>query len=194
MILITCPQCHGQMERPDAMRGLLVECPSCRCCFNARGGRVKVVSSAATEPPTPPAPVPQSPPMPPAVVPQSPPTPLLVLPYECQQCHGQIAAPTGLRRCTINCPLCDRRTSLYAVLHRCLHCDRLLESPSACQGRQTTCPNCEQELTIPEDCVFRPGDEVTDPTWFGFDCPHCAGLLETKRDLVGHLAVCPGCL
>ncbi len=101
--------------------------------------------------------------------------------------------PTGLRRCTVLCPSCRRKTSVYALIHHCPHCRALLESPESHAGRNATCPNCRRSLAVPADLLLRGGHVAAEDS-FLFRCPACSRVVESRRADAGKLAICPHCL
>src|SRR4051794_20022638 len=101
MPVTRCPYCLSVVDVPDEqVAGGTVKCPNpgCRCFFA-------------------PGPPPEGPPGEAGFSPWAPLTTSLTSPHECHQCQGPITAATGMARSTILCPLCSRKTSVYAVLH-----------------------------------------------------------------------------
>jgi hypothetical protein len=143
----------------------------------------------------------------PASLPEPPPAPkaapqpinhatMLASPHWCSQCKGTIKEPTGLRRTTINCPLCTKRTSLYSILFHCWKCQALLEAPTRCEGQQILCPNCQRNLEVPRDVIFNQAFDRIDErsNWFAFFCPVCDQEEIAEKKNVGKCGVCPHCL
>jgi hypothetical protein len=126
--------------------------------------------------------------------PQTQETPLLTDPHLCYQCGGELDVLAARRRCTVDCPWCDHRTAVYAIVYRCLGCGSLLASPGAMEGEATHCPKCGVDVEVPRDEVFRAVGEPVDDRWFAIACEHCQGTLEALKAKVGQLGVCRHCL
>jgi hypothetical protein len=117
----------------------------------------------------------------------------LTEPHRCHQCHGAIAEPVGLQRSTRLCPLCHKKTSIYARIYFCPECRDLLESPAASEGKRCRCPICNRFLTVPREVAFQAGAADIDPDWFTFPCPSCDKMLHSPRDCARELTFCPVC-
>jgi hypothetical protein len=78
-------------------------------------------------------------------------------PYQCQhpRCSWPRNDPVGRQAATVDCPSCGNKTSVYAILHACPRCRRLLESPARSAGTKTTCPGCTKPLCVPKDGVLK---------------------------------------
>lgn len=219
MAHMTCPNCSRQVRMPDYVLYATVLCPGCKKSYAAQcrdyDEALRIVSGpgftppkSQTNPEPPPTPTPpkqlpapvapvRTPQPPPPTAPQEPsrPVPRLVSPHICSQCNGTITTPTALRRTTINCPLCTKRTSLYSTLFHCWKCQALLEAPTRCDGQTVMCPNCERDLQVPREVIFLPKGINNDqrPNWFAFYCPICERELIAEKENVGQYGVCPNC-
>lgn len=187
MAYIDCARCYRRLGLPDyVLNSVTVRCPFCDHTFEGepRKGGQFVISSPARGAGRSPS----------SAADPCADGPHLTAPHPCHQCHGDLPAPTGRRRCTVCCPSCRLPTSVYAVLHYCLGCNALLESPSRCQGTEARCPACATPLTVPRDFLFHDPGQPEDETPFGFRCRHCRRELHAALRHAGETAVCPHCL
>jgi hypothetical protein len=182
MILAACPYCYQSQSITEDEWGETIKCPACGNFFDTDTPNFPTHSPGSASPPE----------LLP-VLPKSLAT-RLTLPHECHQCRYPVETPTGLHRCTILCPVCHRKTSVYAVLHHCPWCDVLLESPATRSGAQATCPACKKKVRIPHDVLLKHRPESSEGEWFSFPCPACSHGLESRTDNAGETAVCPYCL
>ncbi len=177
MAYVDCPRCHKRLGLPDyVLDRVNVRCPFCEQYFQDEPKKRRREVN------------------PPRAHRGEPSRPQLTSPHPCHQCHRDLTSPTGHRRCTVICPACQLPTSVYAVIHYCLNCGALLESPSRRQGTEAPCPVCARSLTVPQDFLFHDREEAADETTFGFPCPHCRRALQTSPRHAGETAVCPHCL
>lgn len=186
MILVGCPNCGWPLILPDRRLGIHHRCLNCEHAFDTH--TAPVLSRKGQRQGEQPAP------------PSAPPEEhrradhvRLTAAHHCTHCGGSLSG-TGLRRSSVDCPHCQRNTSVYAVLHHCPECATLLESPLSQQGTLGSCPACGERLTIPFDVLFNDGREQPDHTWFSFACPNCRQELRSKPGDANKTAVCPLCL
>lgn len=113
----------------------------------------------------------------------------------CTQCKKPIHQSTGRTRCTIPCPSCQQRTSLYSVIFRCRHCGGSLEAAERLIDRATSCPLCGKEVQVPRDATSPTAAPRQIETGFLVTCPNssCGRKIEADRALVGTRLVCPTC-
>lgn len=116
----------------------------------------------------------------------------LTSPHPCTQCGHGIRAPLGGDRATVVCPACGNRTSLYAVIFRCV-CGTVLEAPVRREGQIESCPACAQPTRVPADVLRIAPDEPPLEAWFRFDCMECLHAVAARREDAGAWAVCPHC-
>jgi DNA-directed RNA polymerase subunit RPC12/RpoP len=176
-----CPGCARKLNVPRHIIRAVIKCPSCSLVFS--------VVNEAPSPPTPPRP----PTVAPAADQAVPPPPLLTSAHQCQHCGSPLTSPVGRPAATVVCPSCDNKASVYAVLHTCPSCRRLLESPSRSAGTETTCPACTHSLRVPSDVVLKGPPAYSDEYRFGFACQSCSREVVSRRPDVGTYAVCPHC-
>jgi hypothetical protein len=183
VFLTVCPYCYEQLQLTDRERGRPIKCPRCASFFDAdleqslevpfqrgraTGTQAQWHTAAAR-------------------------TTRLTADHTCHQCRDPLSVPTGLRRCTILCPGCQRKTSVYALIYHCPNCRTLLESPETHAGKHAICPNCHRALVVPRDLLLRGGHEAAE-NHFLFRCAACTRIAESPRPDAGKHAICPYCL
>ena len=200
-----CPHCGRNIGVPDYVLRADVYCPKCHQTFQSetialavvqqrlgRGGLRLPGSPAVLEVPALPAQAAAATDAP--ASPQQPAYIQLVTPQRCHQCKGDLTTPIGRARTTIDCPLCQRRTSVYALLFHCPHgCRALLEAPLSRQGEPAACPGCARSIVIPSEIIFTDPEEVGDSS-FSFRCRACKAWLAAGKEHAGSDGVCPQCL
>lgn len=178
-VQVWCPHCRCKLNLPHHIIRATIHCPQC--------GHVYEATLPARSRP---APVPA-----PAEEPELQPSPaLLTSGHACQHCGALIESPAGRSRATVVCPVCDNKTSVYAILHRCPTCRQLLESPSRSAGTPATCPRCLKALRVPKDVLLAEAPADAEEFWFGCYCPGCSGEVAARATDAGTYAVCPHCL
>jgi hypothetical protein len=111
-----------------------------------------------------------------------------------RECGHEIFEAAGRRQSSRVCPGCQRRTSVYAVLHRCGKCGVVLESPLRCSGSLCPCPQCNAQFTVPHDEVLVRDDPLVEPDWPSFACAACGVWLAAPPGRAGTAGCCPSCL
>jgi DNA-directed RNA polymerase subunit M/transcription elongation factor TFIIS len=180
MILAACPYCYHGLTITEEEWGDTLKCPACGNFFDTDTPAAPALSTA---PPAEPL----------SVIPRGYAT-RLTAPHDCHQCREPFETPTGQRRSTVLCPVCHRKTSVYAVLHHCPWCDALLESPARRSGALDACPVCRRKGRVPHDVLLAQRPRSAEGAWFSFPCPACSRGLEAQTGHAGETAVCPHCL
>lgn len=202
MILVHCPHCDWPLIVPARCADQWFECHNCIYTFcpdhvpqitNA-DLLVPVLSmrirdrlprgAARAAPPPALAPPPPEPPRQ---------RPRLVVAHACTNC-GHALGATGQRRTTLNCPDCQKRTSVYAIQYHCPECDLLLEVPASMHDRMARCPGCSDQHTVPSDLLFNDAREPVNERWFAAQCPRCSVAVECPPQAADRTLVCPACL
>jgi len=179
MTTALCPYCYQPQAVGDEQAAGPIRCPACGNFFDADAPAVVVGDAAAALPP-------------PVHAPERLAT-RLTAPHTCHQCKGAFPEPSGLPRSTRVCPLCHKKTSVYARIYFCPECRALLESPAATEGRRVKCPACERTVTVPRELAFRGREGDFDAAWFAYPCPACDQLLHSRRDCAREVTFCPAC-
>jgi DNA-directed RNA polymerase subunit RPC12/RpoP len=128
---------------------------------------------------------------------------LLTDPYRCRHCNMAFFFGSNTQEgFHAACPYCKQKemnNNFWPVLHHCVHCGVLLETPDELKGRVTTCPACRRQIAVPIKLhAFDASDElnqglVRDGTCVWLKCPSCTTPIMAGTDDLGKPCVCYLC-
>ena len=126
----------------------------------------------------------------------------LTSPHTCSQCYEELMDDGGnVKTCRIHseviCKSCEQNTTVFANLHRCLNCSKILESPRHDEGEEYECKACGFSGVIPRYLLQLPIDRTDIKSELKANylirCPSCEQWWTANRNDAGKQTFCQAC-